>query len=289
MPVFNGGEYLRDSLQAVLSQTFTDFELIVSDNASTDDTERIGREYGERDGRVRFIRHQRNIGAFGNFEFVLSEARGRYFMWAAADDLISPDWVAHLVRNFRETDFGVFGEYQYIGESGKTEGAPSTPRHLRRNSQLTTFLLPDTCGKCFYIYSLFRREELASLRIFADRPFLGNDQIMILRLLEHGDLRSSPGAVMKYRLHDANTSSSESRQQGAYRRMLFSTFPATYYRHAVAALPIGKRALALPLVPLKYVFEQSRSYKMFLGLLLRKGKDVVRSRAHLRRHAGAKG
>jgi hypothetical protein len=197
--------------------------------------------------------------------------------------------VGHLVRSFRETDFGVFGEYQYIGESGKAESEPATPRHLRRNSQLTTFLLPDTCGKCFYIYSLFRREPLASLRIFADKPFLGNDQIIILRLLEHGDLRSARGAVMQYRVHDTNTSSTESRQQGAYRRMLFSTFPATYYRHAVAAMPGGKRALALPLIPLKYVFEQSRSYKTFIGMLLRKGEDIIRGRANLRRHAAAKG
>jgi hypothetical protein len=202
---------------------------------------------------------------------------------------MSPDWLAHLVRNFTEADFGVFGEYQYIGESGEVESEPATPRHLKRNSQLTSFLLPDTCGKCFYIYSLFRREPLTSLHIFAEKPFLGNDQIMILRLLEHGDLRSVPGAVMMYRVHDTNTSSRESRQQGAYRRMLFSTFPATYYRHAVAALPSGKRALAVPLVPLKYLYEQSRSYKTFLGLLLRKGEDVIRGRAHLRRHATAKG
>ena len=289
MPVFNGAKYLRDSLDAVLSQTFTDFELIISDNASTDDTESICREYAARDRRVRFIRQQRNIGAFGNFELVLNEARGQYFMWVASDDVIGPDWVAHLVRSFRETDFGVFGEYQYIAESGEAESAPSTPRHLKRNSQLATFMLPDTSGKCFYIYSLFRREPLLSLRIFAEQPFLGNDQIMILRLLEHGDLRSAPGALMKYRVHDSNTSSTEGRQQGAYRRMLFSTFPATYYRHALAALPRRKRALALPLVPLKYLFEQSRSYKTFIGLLLRKGQDVIRGRAHLRRHAAAKG
>lgn len=289
MPVYNGAEYLRESLDALLAQKFTDFELILSDNASTDDTERICQEYSERDARIRYIRQKHNIGALANFELVLDKARGSYFMWAAADDLVGPDWIGHLVRSFRSTDFGVFGEYQYITESGEANSAPATPRHLKRNSQLATFLLPDTSGKCFYIYSLFRREDLASLRIFDEKSFLGNDQIIIMRLVQHGDLRAAPGAVMKYRLHDANTSSREGSQRGAYRRMLFSVFPATYYRHAVGAVPRAKRVLALPLVPVKYLFEQGAGYKRFLGVLLGKGSRLVRSAAHFGRDQAAKG
>jgi len=89
---------------------------------------------------------------------------------------------------------------------------------------------------------------------------------------------------MKYRVHEANTSSMEGRQRGGYRRMLFSTFPATYYRHAIRAVPPAKRLLALPLVPVKYVFEQARSYATFLGLLARKGRQVVRERARAAGH-----
>jgi hypothetical protein len=140
-------------------------------------------------------------------------------------------------------------------------------------------MLADTCGKCFYMYSLFRRDMLASLPLFAEKPFLGNDQIIIMKLLEHGDLRAIPGAVLKYRLHDTTTSSSESRQRGIYRRALFSVFPATYYRHAVAAVPRGKRLLALPLIPVKYVIEQGRSYRNFLGQVARKVERMLGSDA----------
>jgi glycosyltransferase involved in cell wall biosynthesis len=279
LPVFNGADYIREAIDAVLAQTYTDFELLISDNASTDDTAAICREYATRDGRIRFVRQERNLGALGNFEFVLEQARGTLFMWAAADDLISPNWIAHLVSNIRDSDFGVFGQYQYVSELGKDEGAPSTPQHLRRNSQLKTFMLADTCGKCFYMYSLFRRDTLASLSLFAEKPFLGNDQIIIMKLLEHGDLRAIPGAVLKYRLHDTTTSSSESRQRGIYRRALFSVFPATYYRHALAAVPRGKRLLALPLIPVKYVVEQGRSYRNFLGQVARKVERMLRSNA----------
>ena len=289
MPVFNGADYIRDSLDAVLGQTFTDFELVISDNASSDETESICRDYAARDPRNRYFRQERNIGALGNFEFVLNEARATYFMWVAADDLPSPNWIEHLFRNLGDSDFGVFGDYQYISESGQAEGAATTPRHLRRGSQLKVFMLPDTCGKCFYIYSLFRREPLASLRAFAEKPFLGNDQIIILRFLEGGDLRAVSGAVMKYRVHGANTSSNEGRQRGAYRRTLFSVFPAAYYRHAIDALPHGKRPMVFPLVPLKYLYEQARSYRAFLTLLARKVGDRVMNVTHLRRQRATHG
>jgi glycosyltransferase involved in cell wall biosynthesis len=276
LPVFNGAEYLRDSIEALLSQTYTDFELLISDNASTDRTAEICEEYARRDPRIRFMRQKANRGAATNFKLLLDEAVGTYFMWAAADDLVSANWIEHLLGNMRGTDFGVFGGYQYINQSGKAEGPPVTPRSLRRHSQMMAFLLPDTCGKCFYMYALFRRKQLASLPLFEVTPFLGNDQIFIIRFLEQGDLRSIPGAVLSYRIHDANTSAAESRDLGLYRRQLLSVFPAVYYRNAIAALPPIKRLLVLPLVPLKYLFEQGRSYRNF-------GREVIRKLERLGR------
>jgi len=93
MPVFNGEQFIPAALDSILGQSFTDFELIVSDNASTDGTECICREYAERDKRIRYLRQPTNIGATANFKFVLDEARGEYFMWAACDDTRSPDFI----------------------------------------------------------------------------------------------------------------------------------------------------------------------------------------------------
>lgn len=94
MPVFNGGRSIGAALDSLLSQTFTDFELLVSDNASTDGTEAICREYAARDPRIRYVRQEVNLGAEGNFAYVMREATGKYFMWAAADDVRSPDFIA---------------------------------------------------------------------------------------------------------------------------------------------------------------------------------------------------
>ncbi len=97
MPVYNGASLIRDALDTLLLQTFTDFELIISDNASIDATESICRDYAAKDARIRYIRQPENRGAWANFTFVLDEAVGQYFMWAAHDDTRDLDFVEKLV------------------------------------------------------------------------------------------------------------------------------------------------------------------------------------------------
>jgi glycosyltransferase involved in cell wall biosynthesis len=98
MPVYNGVPFIREALDSLLNQTFTDFELIISDNASTDGTESICREYVAKDARVRYVQQAENLGANANFQFVLDQAVGQYFMWAAADDLQKPTFIEKLVN-----------------------------------------------------------------------------------------------------------------------------------------------------------------------------------------------
>ncbi len=87
MPVYNGQEFLRDSIRSILEQTYTDFELIISDNASTDETAKICREFAARDPRIRYYRNPENIGASDNYNAVYRHARGVYFKWASGNDL----------------------------------------------------------------------------------------------------------------------------------------------------------------------------------------------------------
>src|SRR5581483_2124327 len=98
LPVFNGERYLAETIQSILAQTFSDFELIISDNASTDRTEDICRSFAAVDGRIRYVRNKHNIGAVGNYNNVQRLARGAYFRWANYDDLIAPNMVARCVE-----------------------------------------------------------------------------------------------------------------------------------------------------------------------------------------------
>jgi glycosyltransferase involved in cell wall biosynthesis len=97
LPVYNGEHYLEESLDALLGQTFEDFELIVSDNASTDGTADICRRYEQLDPRVRYVRQPRNLGAAGNHNFVVDQARAELFKWASADDLYARDLIERCV------------------------------------------------------------------------------------------------------------------------------------------------------------------------------------------------
>jgi glycosyltransferase involved in cell wall biosynthesis len=97
LPVYNGHLFLPATLESLLAQTFTDFELIVSDNASTDDTESICRDYARRDQRVRYDRNARNLGVAANYGVVFQRSRGEYFKWASANDLCQPTFVERCV------------------------------------------------------------------------------------------------------------------------------------------------------------------------------------------------
>jgi glycosyltransferase involved in cell wall biosynthesis len=97
LPVYNGEKYVAESLEALLGQSFTDFELIISDNASTDGTGDICRRYEKQDSRVRYFRQPRNVGLAPNHNFVAEQARGELFKWASNDDLYARDLLERCI------------------------------------------------------------------------------------------------------------------------------------------------------------------------------------------------
>jgi glycosyltransferase involved in cell wall biosynthesis len=98
MPVYNGENFVREAIESILGQTFGDFELVLSDNASTDSTEEICREYAHLDARVTYHRNAENIGASGNYTRAFELTRGEYFKWAAHDDVCLPGFLASCVH-----------------------------------------------------------------------------------------------------------------------------------------------------------------------------------------------
>ena len=90
LPVYNGEKYLKQAIRSILVQTFTDFELIISDNASTDRTAEICQQYAALDARVRYYRNVKNIGGGENHILTYKLSRGKYFRWAADDDICHP-------------------------------------------------------------------------------------------------------------------------------------------------------------------------------------------------------
>jgi glycosyltransferase involved in cell wall biosynthesis len=102
LPVYNGANYLAQAIEALLGQTYEDFDLIISDNASTDATEEICRHFAARDQRIRYIRQEHNIGAQPNHNAVFTASRNELFKWASDDDLYARDLIERCVAALDE-------------------------------------------------------------------------------------------------------------------------------------------------------------------------------------------
>lgn len=97
LPIYNGENYLEDALKSILAQSYSNFELIISDNASTDRTQAICDAYAASDSRIRYYRSEENKGAAWNFNRVFNLSRGKYFNWLAHDDIIKPTYLEKCV------------------------------------------------------------------------------------------------------------------------------------------------------------------------------------------------
>lgn len=97
MPAYNAARHIEAAIRSVLSQTVSDLELVIYDNASTDDTEALCRKAAAVDSRVRYFRNARNLGAAENYNLAFRAARGRYFKWSSSNDLCHPEFLRSCI------------------------------------------------------------------------------------------------------------------------------------------------------------------------------------------------
>jgi len=118
MPVFNDVNFIEQSIQSILQQTFYDFTLIISDDGSTDGSAEICKKYANQDNRIIYIRQEKNLGISKNMEFLLNQAKTKYFMWAGDDDLYDKDFVKALINllEIDENTISAFSVCAFIDE-----------------------------------------------------------------------------------------------------------------------------------------------------------------------------
>ena len=173
VPVRNGGRFIALTLQSLLAQTFEDFELIISDNASDDETESVCREFAARDSRVVYYRHEQNIGLARNYNFLIKNARGQYFKWAAADDIHEAEYLRRCVDVLQQDDSVVlaYGKAAFIDEHGQRLNEVDPGFDLQNDS---------VCERLRYvirskhwvnaIFGLIRSEVLLKTPLMPDYP-----------------------------------------------------------------------------------------------------------------------
>ena len=162
MPVFNDVLFIEESLCSILNQTFTNFELIISDDGSTDGSEEICRRYAFKDKRIRYIRQPLNLGISKNMQFLLNQSKAKYFMWAADDDLWMPNFAKELIdllENNQES-ISAFCNYKIIDEEGNsyTEAVISKDyRNSKKTSRIKNFIKESDDG---FGYGIFVRSKI---------------------------------------------------------------------------------------------------------------------------------
>lgn len=121
LPVYNDKKFIQQSIDSILNQSFRDFVLIISDDCSTDGSGAICLQYAQTDSRIKYIRQEKNIGISRNMQFLLSQAKTKYFMWAGDDDIMHSDFVTKLHQALEDvpTATSAFCTSQFIDEQNR--------------------------------------------------------------------------------------------------------------------------------------------------------------------------
>lgn len=194
-PVYNGEQTLKKSLDSLLSQTFTNFELIISDNASTDMTSEICKEYSKKDKRISYFGQKNNIGAYRNFYFVLENAKNEYFMWAAADDTWEPTFLEKNIQVL-ESNSNMVGSISNVKFFGKDASRYEGKNPTRTSSKYRYVRsITGTYEEKFSFYFKFMQSTMvyAVFRTNSLKKSIGSFRIpwdlsIILSVLKYGDL-----------------------------------------------------------------------------------------------------
>jgi glycosyltransferase involved in cell wall biosynthesis len=257
LPVYNGEKYLTSALDSILQQTFDDFELIISDNASTDATERICSQYSAHDPRVHYFRFDQNYGASRNFNRVVELAPpSEYFKWVAHDDIYQPNFVELCIATL-DQDPSVVLAYSKTAEINadceiirlpEVKWAFDVPEAHRRF--LAYMRLP--IKRCFEVFGVIRLDVLRSTHLLGN--FAGADLVLLSELALRGKFYEVPERLFLRRHHPGfydkdrpprfqRTAWFDTAKQG---RIVFPAWTSFFnYMRAVSSAPLQPQARLL--------------------------------------------
>jgi len=205
MPVYNGQNFIEQAIESILNQDFDDFELIITDNASTDGTQEIARRFAKADPRVRYHRHPKNLGAAPNYNsgFELASPDSDYLKWCAHDDYISSNYLTECVRmlDSKPEVSLAFGRTQCVDGDGREietvgQEIPSLDglSVAERFGKVIRF-----SGTCFEIFGLYRMSDLR--RTTLHRLYYGSDRALLAEIALLGNYARCNDAVFYNREH----------------------------------------------------------------------------------------
>jgi len=218
IPVYNGEKFLSAAIDSILGQTFPDFELIISDNGSTDRTGEICEKYATNDKRIRYYRYDHNRGAAWNFNNTFALATGDYFKWAAADDICEPMYLESCLKAGRSDPEAVLAFSR--GDGIDDQGTPikglvlddylsltSNDPRMRYHALMEMFQRSGkrvSGWKGTYIFGLIQSDALRKTRLIGN--YIGADTTLLIELILLGKFCEVPDCLLSMRRHDQSFS-----------------------------------------------------------------------------------
>ncbi len=225
IPVYNGEQFLNSAIDSILCQTFQNFELIISDNGSTDRTREICEKYAANDKRIRYYHYDHNRGAAWNFNNTFELAVGHYFKWAAADDTCKPTYLENCLKA-NQCDPGTALAFSR-GAGIDSQGIPIKGLVLDGYLDLTSndprerfralMEMFQQSGKRVsgwkgtYIFGLIRSDVLRKTRLIGN--YIGADTTLLIELILRGKFHEIPDCQLFMRRHDQSFSWPEAKTE----------------------------------------------------------------------------
>lgn len=187
LAVYNGAQFIGATIESIQSQTFSDFELIISDNASEDDTESICRAYAAEDPRVLYSRNSTNLGARENKNLLVRLSRGQYFKPSSHNDMLAPDFLARCVEVLDNNPALVlcFSRMKIVDENDEVVALPDSSMHFvaeTAHERLSKYFASERVYQT--IYGLIRNDALQKTAL--EGPWYGSDRALLQELALYG-------------------------------------------------------------------------------------------------------
>ena len=251
LAVYNGERYLTESIESLLNQTFEDFVILISDNASTDSTGAICKRFAGMDSRIRYHRNETNIGMAGNYNLLFGMARSKYFRWATADDYISVEMLADAVQvlDSDPTLALCYPRAHFVDADGKEIGPWEDELHLLQDYPVDRFqTVVKRLGRVHHHLGLMRSEIVRRTGLLGRH--VSSDEGFIAELSLHGKFFQIPKYQFFRRMHEDSSSwatGDEAHQARRYhaanvQRVTFNNLRRHWWRvEAVHRSPLGIR------------------------------------------------
>lgn len=205
LPIYNGEKYMSLSIDSIINQTYSNWELIIIDDCSTDSTPEIAKAYADKDARISYYRNEVNLKLPKGLNRGFSIAKGDYLTWTSDDNLYLPEAIERMLNTLQEenTDF-VFATCDVINENGEVVEIIKAPKNYKK-----AILSGDFVGACF----MYTRKVYETIGEYNPDNFLVEDYDYWLKIFVKFDVSNIQDVLYQYRWHDGALTSTEKKER----------------------------------------------------------------------------